>query len=147
MHSCSKFTNIDVYRYDTLVIRAGLLQNLEEETRINTYLVKEKVPNEIADKKRAIQELQKVVLEPAMGQSDLDAILLKVVYFIFVLSLTSVFVIVARNKSLILERNGGLDLETNNCILFLAFILLLLVIQRSWKRNREYYYFLKFRYF
>jgi len=56
----------------------GLLQTLEEETRANTYLVKEQIPNEIAAKKKGVNELQRVVSEPAMGQSDLDVITQKV---------------------------------------------------------------------
>lgn len=50
----------------------GLLEKLEEETRVNSYMVTEKLPKEIAAKKKAVQDLQKVVNEPAMGQSDLD---------------------------------------------------------------------------
>lgn len=50
----------------------GLLQKLEEEVRVNSYLVKEKLPNGIASTQRYLQDLQKVVTEPAMGQSDLD---------------------------------------------------------------------------
>ena len=65
-----------VYQY--YVSNTGLVQNLEEETRVNTYLVKDKLPNEIASKKKSVNELQRVVSEPAMGQSDLDAITQKV---------------------------------------------------------------------
>lgn len=56
----------------------GLIQSLEEETRVNTYLMKDKLPNEIQLKKKSVNQLQRVVSEPAMGQSDLDAISKKV---------------------------------------------------------------------
>ncbi|XP_013415931.1 intraflagellar transport protein 81 homolog [Lingula anatina] len=50
----------------------GLLERLEEETRVNAYMVREKLPKEIAMKRKVTQDLQKVVLEPAMGQAELD---------------------------------------------------------------------------
>lgn len=52
----------------------GLLHKLDEETRTNEYMVKEKLPKELAAMKKAVSDLQRVVQEPAMGQSDLDAI-------------------------------------------------------------------------
>ena len=56
----------------------GLVQSLEEETRSNTYIVKDSMPKEIEMKRKTVQELQKIVSEPAMGQSDLEAINQKV---------------------------------------------------------------------
>ncbi|XP_050404861.1 intraflagellar transport protein 81 homolog [Patella vulgata] len=50
----------------------SLIERLEEETKTNTYLVKEKLPKDLAGKKKNVQDLQKVVSEPAMGQSDLN---------------------------------------------------------------------------
>ncbi|KAL3848360.1 hypothetical protein ACJMK2_019225 [Sinanodonta woodiana] len=50
----------------------GLLQRLEEETRANSYIVKERLPKDIASRRKTIQDLQRVVTEPAMGMSDLD---------------------------------------------------------------------------
>jgi len=52
----------------------GLIQNLEEEAKMNKYMVGEVHPKEIAALKKVIQNVQKVVMEPALGQSDLDAI-------------------------------------------------------------------------
>ncbi|XP_067948195.1 intraflagellar transport protein 81 homolog [Watersipora subatra] len=50
----------------------GLFHKLEEEVKINTYMVNEKIPKELQSKKKYVQDLQKVVTEPAMGQTDLD---------------------------------------------------------------------------
>jgi len=52
----------------------GLIQNLEEETKMNKLMVGEMQPKETAAVKKVIQNVQKIVTEPAMGQSDLDAI-------------------------------------------------------------------------
>ena len=50
----------------------GLLQRLEEETRANSYIVKERLPKDIESRKKTVVDLQRVVAEPAMGQGDLD---------------------------------------------------------------------------
>ncbi|XP_052216960.1 intraflagellar transport protein 81 homolog isoform X2 [Dreissena polymorpha] len=50
----------------------GLLQRLEEETRANSYIVKERLPKDIESKKKTVSDLQRVVAEPAMGQADLE---------------------------------------------------------------------------
>ncbi len=57
---------------------AGLIQKLEEENRVNSFMLKEKLPKEISARKKACSDLQRVVAEPAMGQSDLDDINKKV---------------------------------------------------------------------
>lgn len=56
----------------------GLIQNLEEEAKTNKLMVGEMHPKEIAAVKKVIQNVQKIVMEPAMGQSDLDVILQEV---------------------------------------------------------------------
>lgn len=57
---------------------AGLLQRLEEETRANSYIVKERLPKDIESRKKTVADLQRVVAEPAMGQGDLDELQNKV---------------------------------------------------------------------
>lgn len=42
------------------------------------YMVKDKLPNEVGTLKKSVQQLTKIVAEPAMGQSDLDVITQKV---------------------------------------------------------------------
>ncbi|XP_018587006.1 intraflagellar transport protein 81 homolog [Scleropages formosus] len=49
----------------------SLMKRLEEEIKINTYMVNEKLPKELESRRRAVQFLQKLVAEPAMGQDDL----------------------------------------------------------------------------
>lgn len=58
----------------------GLIQNLEEEAKMNKYMVGDVHPKEIAAAKKVIQNIQKIVMEPALGQSDLDAIHQEVVF-------------------------------------------------------------------
>ncbi|GFO11516.1 intraflagellar transport protein 81-like protein [Plakobranchus ocellatus] len=50
----------------------SMIQKLEEETRTNSFLVKEQLPKDISQRRKMIQNLQKVVSVPAMGHSDLD---------------------------------------------------------------------------
>ncbi|KAK2156371.1 hypothetical protein LSH36_215g03007 [Paralvinella palmiformis] len=52
----------------------GLFKRLEEELKVNEYMVKEKFPKEIEMRKKAVTELQRIVAEPAMGQADLGEI-------------------------------------------------------------------------
>ncbi|XP_057382601.1 intraflagellar transport protein 81 homolog isoform X2 [Balaenoptera acutorostrata] len=49
----------------------SLMKRLEEEIKFNSYMVTEKFPKELENKKKELQFLQKVVSEPAMGHSDL----------------------------------------------------------------------------
>jgi len=58
----------------SLNVIEGLIQNLEEEAKTNKYMVGEVHPKEIAAVKKVIQNVQRIVTEPAMGQSDLDVI-------------------------------------------------------------------------
>lgn len=54
------------------------MKKLEEEINFNSYLVTEKIPRELESKKNSTYFLQKVVAEPAMSQSDLNALEIKV---------------------------------------------------------------------
>ncbi|XP_033076541.1 intraflagellar transport protein 81 homolog isoform X2 [Trachypithecus francoisi] len=49
----------------------SLMKRLEEEIKFNLYMVTEKFPKELENKKKELHILQKVVSEPAMGHSDL----------------------------------------------------------------------------
>ncbi|KAM7017665.1 intraflagellar transport protein 81 homolog [Tautogolabrus adspersus] len=50
----------------------SLMKRLEEEIRINSYMVSEKLPKELEGMRRTVQYLQKIASEPAMGQADLQ---------------------------------------------------------------------------
>ncbi|XP_071536615.1 intraflagellar transport protein 81 homolog [Panulirus ornatus] len=52
----------------------GLLQRLEEDVNVNTYIVKEKLPKELAAKQRYVTTLQRVAAQPAMGQQEIDSV-------------------------------------------------------------------------
>ncbi|XP_078808713.1 intraflagellar transport protein 81 homolog isoform X2 [Oryzias latipes] len=49
----------------------SLTRRLEEEIKINTYMVTEKLPKELESLRRTVQYLQKVASEPAMGQANI----------------------------------------------------------------------------
>lgn len=49
-----------------------MMKKLEEENKIHAYMVEEKLPKEIAQKRATVQELQKVVSMPAMDQKDIN---------------------------------------------------------------------------
>ncbi|XP_010202919.2 intraflagellar transport protein 81 homolog isoform X1 [Colius striatus] len=57
---------------------ASLMKKLEEEINFNSYLVTEKNPRELESKKTSVYFLQKVAAEPAMTQSDLNALEMKI---------------------------------------------------------------------
>ncbi|CAB1445283.1 unnamed protein product [Pleuronectes platessa] len=50
----------------------SLMKRLEEEIKINSYMVSEKLPKELERMRHTVQYLQKVASEPAMGQADLQ---------------------------------------------------------------------------
>ncbi|KAM9391908.1 intraflagellar transport protein 81 homolog [Pholidichthys leucotaenia] len=50
----------------------SLMKRLEEEIKINSYMVSEKLPKELEGMRSTVQYLQKVASEPAMGQADLQ---------------------------------------------------------------------------
>ncbi|XP_075023841.1 intraflagellar transport protein 81 homolog isoform X2 [Calonectris borealis] len=56
----------------------SLMKKLEEEINFNSYLVTEKIPRELASKKNSAYFLQKVIAEPAMSQSDLNVLEIKI---------------------------------------------------------------------
>lgn len=49
----------------------SLMKRLEEEIKINSYMVFEKLPKELKSMQRTVQYLHRVATEPAMGQADL----------------------------------------------------------------------------
>jgi len=76
---------VQVLCYSLLLIifsSPGIIQNLEEESNTNKYMVADVHPKEIASLKKTIQQLQKIVSEPAMGQSDLDQIVMRVNFYL-----------------------------------------------------------------
>lgn len=48
------------------------MKRLEEEIKINSYMVSEKLPKELEGTRRTVKYLQKIAAEPAMGQADLQ---------------------------------------------------------------------------
>nr|XP_020454832.1 intraflagellar transport protein 81 homolog isoform X2 [Monopterus albus] len=50
----------------------SLIRRLEEEIKINSYMVSEKLPKELEGMRRTVQYLQEVASEPAMGQTNLE---------------------------------------------------------------------------
>lgn len=54
------------------------MKKLEEEINFNSYLATEKIPRELESKKKSVYFLQKTVAEPAMSQSDLNVLEVKV---------------------------------------------------------------------
>ncbi|XP_041957485.1 intraflagellar transport protein 81 homolog [Alosa sapidissima] len=49
----------------------SVMKRLEEEIKFNSYMVTDKLPKEVQSKRVAVQYLQKVASEPAMGQAEL----------------------------------------------------------------------------
>ena len=49
-----------------------ILQKLEEEAKVNAYIVKEKLPRELLQRKQAVESLEAVLNQPAMTQADLQ---------------------------------------------------------------------------
>lgn len=76
-HEDQRIRRLQSQLHDTRQAAVGanpevMLQRLEEETHTNKYIVTEKLPKEMAQQRKILLNLQKVVAEPAMGQSDLD---------------------------------------------------------------------------
>ena len=49
----------------------SLLQKMEEETRVNRYIVTQKLPKEMSSKKKIVESLMRVTNLPALGQNDI----------------------------------------------------------------------------
>uniref|UniRef100_A0A915IPL7 Uncharacterized protein n=1 Tax=Romanomermis culicivorax TaxID=13658 RepID=A0A915IPL7_ROMCU len=49
-----------------------LIKSLEEENRVNNYLIEEKLPKEIEARRKVVQQLQKLASVPAMDAKDLE---------------------------------------------------------------------------
>lgn len=56
----------------TKIFNKGLMKKLEEENKINSYMVSEKLPKELEAMRCRVQYLQKISAEPAMGQADVQ---------------------------------------------------------------------------
>ncbi|XP_039255434.1 intraflagellar transport protein 81 homolog [Styela clava] len=52
----------------------SIIGRMEEDNRVNKYLIDEKLPKEMKSRKKFLQSLQQVALEPAITQNDLDRI-------------------------------------------------------------------------
>ncbi|AWP06658.1 ift81 cdv1 [Scophthalmus maximus] len=50
----------------------GLMKRLEEEIKFNSFMVPEKLPEELQGGRHTVQYLQEVASEPAMGQAGLQ---------------------------------------------------------------------------
>ncbi|TWW60713.1 intraflagellar transport protein 81 homolog isoform X1 [Takifugu flavidus] len=50
----------------------NLMKKLEEENKINSYMVSEKLPKELEAMRHRVRYLQKMTTEPAMGQADVQ---------------------------------------------------------------------------
>lgn len=48
------------------------MKKLEEENKINSYMVSEKLPKELEAMRHRVRYLQKMTTEPAMGQADVQ---------------------------------------------------------------------------
>ena len=44
---------------------------MEEETNVNKYIVTQKLPKEMASKKKIVESLMRVTNLPALGQNDI----------------------------------------------------------------------------
>ncbi|XP_030837564.1 intraflagellar transport protein 81 homolog isoform X2 [Strongylocentrotus purpuratus] len=51
-----------------------LVKKLDEENKVNAYMCEEKLPKDLETLRKACQDLERVVNEPAMGQGDLEEI-------------------------------------------------------------------------
>ena len=69
--------NIDILLFAYTAVGTtpeALLQKIEEETKVNTYIVMQKLPKEIETKRKTVENLQKVIDQPALGQDDIASL-------------------------------------------------------------------------
>jgi intraflagellar transport protein 81 len=50
----------------------ALLQKLEEETKVNTYIVTQKLPKEIDQRRQTVESLERIINQPALGRDDIS---------------------------------------------------------------------------
>ena len=50
----------------------ALLQKIEEETKVNTYIVTQKLPKEIDSRRQTVESLERIVNQPALGRDDIN---------------------------------------------------------------------------
>ena len=50
------------------------MQRIEEETKVNTYIVTQKLPKELEAQTKAVENLAKVISQPALGQDDIRSL-------------------------------------------------------------------------
>jgi intraflagellar transport protein 81 len=48
------------------------LQKLEEETKVNTYIVTQKLPKEIDQRRQTVESLERIINQPALGRDDIS---------------------------------------------------------------------------
>jgi intraflagellar transport protein 81 len=75
-HADQRITRMEQQLKDLRAAAVGatpeaLLQKIEEETKVNTYIVMQKLPKELDAKRKMVDNLQKVIDQPALGQDDI----------------------------------------------------------------------------
>ena len=50
----------------------ALLHKIEEETKVNTYIVTQKLPKEIEQRRQTVLSLERIINQPALGRDDLN---------------------------------------------------------------------------
>ena len=48
------------------------MQKIEEETKVNTYIVTQKLPKEIEQRRKTVENLERIISQPALGKDDLN---------------------------------------------------------------------------
>lgn len=81
------FSETDQKAWINVRLVQGLLQRLEEETKMTSYIVTQKLPREIEQKQKEVDILSTVATEPVLTRSNLDLLQAKVRYSRVVLGL------------------------------------------------------------